>query len=320
MSLVATLAEELRAGAWRAVAERADVPDPDDPTGRIAALGSRALGRLGFPDACLTFAERAARRGEGALHTLASAEAQLATGQPGRARATLESLLDDPGPLSRPGDPSLHELQMALCDLLRACGESARAYGLALKVRAQADRTSALVDEEAWMTLGWTAWACGRGQEAARAFGHAHHSRTKRAAEDTLQAQSLDGLGACARVLGDPHQAIAYHERALSLWARATGPGSPSVAACRHRLAHALHRSGDFHRARDAMAEAMLATAKHFGRDHVDTWISRFEVARYDIDCGDFTDGFARMARARAEVAKRLGAQHPVVRSMDRYL
>lgn len=314
------LVEQLRDGEWQAVAAAGDVPDALDPTGRLAALSARALCRLGYPDRCLVQAERAQRRGRGRLITLASAEARLAVGEPGPARAMLEPLIDRPGAAEQPSDPSPAELTAALCDLLRASGEVERAYGLALKLRAETTPDEPRADEEAWMALGWAAWACGRGTEATEAFERVLLSRQKRQAHPVLRAQALDGLGVCARVLGDPFEAVSLHERALALWTQALGESSPAVASCRHRLAHAYHRRGDFELARDHMAEAMLATAMHFGRDHIDTWISRFELARYDIDCGDFTDGFARMARAREEVARRLGASHPVVRSMDRYL
>ena len=99
-----------------------------------------------------------------------------------------------------------------------------------------------------------------------------------------------------------------------------TGDDGGPVSACRHSLAQALHHTGDFAEARDEMARSLLGTAKSLGRDHVDTWITRFELARYDVDCGDMEDGFARMQAARDEVAKRLGAQHPAVRAMDRWL
>ena len=36
-----------------------------------------------------------------------------------------------------------------------------------------------------------------------------------------------------------------------------------------------------------------------------------FELARYTIDCGDLTQGFAALAKAREEVETRLGPNHP---------
>ncbi len=133
-------------------------------------------------------------------------------------------------------------------------------------------------------------------------------------------AEALDTAGALARKEHEPLAAIPMHRRARSIYERTVGPDSPLTAGCRYSLAHALHRAGDFHGALIEMQAAFLGTVRAFGPDHLDAWITRFELGRLEVDAGEMIDGFPRMAAAREEVAKRLGAQHPVVRAMDAHL
>ena len=133
-------------------------------------------------------------------------------------------------------------------------------------------------------------------------------------------AEALDAAGALARKTHDPLAAIPMHDRARTIYERALGPNAPRTAGCRYSLAHALHRAGDFQRALTEMQAAFLATVEAYGSDHLDVWITRFELGRLEVDAGEMLEGFPRMEAARAEVAKRLGVQHPVVRAMDRHL
>jgi hypothetical protein len=85
-------------------------------------------------------------------------------------------------------------------------------------------------------------------------------------------------------------------------------------------MAQALHRTGDFFGARQEMAEALRVTVRNFGPDHVDSWITRFELGRFEVDTGEVEEGFHRMQEARKVVTGHLGKQHPVVVAMDRWL
>ncbi|MCA9569295.1 MAG: tetratricopeptide repeat protein, partial [Myxococcales bacterium] len=138
--------------------------------------------------------------------------------------------------------------------------------------------------------------------------------------ETVLVAEALDAAGSLARRLGDPARAVVLHRRALELWTARLGPTAGPTGGCRYSLAQALHRTGDFLEALAAMQEAFLVTARTLGNDHLDTWITRFELGRMEVDVGELLDGFPRMEAARAEVARRLGDRHPVVRAMDRFL
>jgi tetratricopeptide (TPR) repeat protein len=319
------LSDALRAGRWREVERScvARLADGVDPTGAVAAVLARARFRLGDPAGCAAAARDAARAGDGPIVRIALAEAALAAGRPGEARALLEDRVDPTALQGAGTDPDALDAAVTLVGVLVAAGEAERGYGLALRIVAALQAAPAADPErldEAGMALGWSAWACGRIDEARASFSDVHARRVARGAAATLLAEALDGLGTTERSAGDPFAAVALHADALDRWSEALGPTSPAVAGCLHRMAHALHRTGDFAAARDAMGRSVALTAAALGEDHVDTWISRFELARYDIDCGDFADGFARMARARDTVARALGTRHPVVRAMDRYL
>jgi hypothetical protein len=56
------------------------------------------------------------------------------------------------------------------------------------------------------------------------------------------------------------------------------------------------------------------------GLDHTDTWVTRFELGRMVVDCGDPERGFVQMADAHVVVRARLGAHHPTVQAMAAWL
>lgn len=317
----AALRALLRDGAWvRVEAEgTAALGTTEDADGELGAVVARARFRLGLPDACAAAARSARHRAGGTASwrvRLAWAESRLADGEPGEARALLEAVLDDVADDAY----ATHEVRLALAVTLRAQGEASRGYALACTTLAAAEvAEDTLAIEEALAVVGHTAWAADRPREAEEAFSRLHGLRSARVASPALIAEAHDGLGHVLR-RREPFEAVTHHRAALRAWEQATGPDSGPVSHCLHQLAQAEHHTGDFQAARDTMARALLTTAATLGHDHIDTWITRFEMARYDVDCGEMEDGFVRMERARSEVARRLGAQHPVVRAMDRYL
>lgn len=134
-----------------------------------------------------------------------------------------------------------------------------------------------------------------------------------------LLAEAYDTQALLERQLARPAVAVRYHERALPLW-RTLGEASNPVASCTFQLAQAIHRTGDFGEALAMMQQAFLLTHRCLGPDHLDTWTTRFELGRMEVDAGDPFAGLPRMEAAHTEVVRRLGAQHPVVRAMRRYL
>lgn len=313
------LAAQLRQGLWRKTADqaRAARAEPSPGLAEIEAVLARAYVRLGQPEEALEAATSASRGIHSHWVSLALAEAELAAGEPGAARARLTELrsqiADQP--------PLRDQVDLALATVLRASGEAEQGYGIAVAVLARAeDADDDVLTEEALIVVGHTGWASNLVLEAEGAFERALELRTARDAAPTLRAEALDGLGLCARHRGRPFDAVAHHRNARALWVEATGEDSGPVSACAHRLAQALHRTGDFEAARNEMSRALLATGATLGRDHVDTWITRFELARYEVDCGDPEHGLPRMLNARDEVAARLGRSHPVVLAMGRFL
>lgn len=306
----------LRAGRWREARSQADAELPHDLDGTAAAVLARIAVALGDPALAREAVRAATRLGAGPLVRLAVAEVALATGDPGAAYAEIAELAarDDLGEL----EP---EVRLARSWILRAVGEPEKAYGAAGVALELAEQSGdPLAVEQALHTLGHAAWASGLVPEAWGAFERLLEQREARGAEPAHLAEAHEGLGLCARHRGDPFEAVRQHRAALVAWNSALGPGSGPESASRHRLAQALHRTGDFLAARDEMAQALLLTARTLGADHLDTWITRFEHARYEVDAGDLEHGFTRMEAARAEVARRLGRQHPVVTAMDRFL
>ncbi|MCB9673923.1 MAG: tetratricopeptide repeat protein [Alphaproteobacteria bacterium] len=302
-----TVAELLLAGEpVRAEVEavaRLERSDADDAA-RIGLVRARVA--LGRPEAA-----REALVGLGRdtpHHRVAHALAALASGEPSRAKAIL---LDDSGDLL---------VLVTRSEVTRASGDPAVATQLAARARDAAEggdpRWVAIADLQLARCIA-DSGDLGVGRALAE---RAHAAFQEHGPGTVLEAEALDVAGALARKDGDPLVAVAMHERALGIWLATCPAESALVAGCRYSLAQALHRADDFPRALTEMQSAFLATQQAFGPDHLDTWITRFELGRMEVDNGEMLDGFPRMEAARAEVAKRLGRQHPVVRAMDRLL
>ena len=276
----------------------------EDTEARVGLV--RALVGLVRP----TDATEAARTlpvGEGAVgHALV----ELANGRPGRAR----SLLMEHGQ----ADDLLTGLVLA--ELHRAAGDPARAVEAAARVHGRTPSLDVRWAGHTGLALGRALADAGdeeRGQvvvDEALAVFEAH------CAETVLVAETLDAAGSLARRLRDPARAVLLHRRALGIWTAVLGEEAGPVGGCRYSLAQALHRTGELPEALASMQQAWLVTGRTLGADHLDTWITRFELGRMEVDVGQVEEGFAHMEAARAEVRGRLGAQHPVVRSMDRWL
>ena len=206
----------------------------------------------------------------------------------------------------------------AMTDTARGNGEAG--YGKAIRSLAECPAGNTFLKSEAQIVLAHAALAIGKREEAEHAARDAHDTRIATQPGSPWVAETLDTLGRVKRHLQLPFEAVALHEAALTLWQKDPATFLGPRAACYHAMAQARYRSGDFHAARNDMAHAVLLTKERLGSDHVDTWISRFELARYDIDCGDLTEGFSKMERAKEEVSSRLGPDHPVVRSMNQFI
>lgn len=295
--------------AERAAAAVADDPAEDEPTRRQARVAQvRALVALGRPAAAARVAETLPGDGEG--ERVARALARWATGDPGGARAILHPALER--------DPGLLALWVG-AEITRAAGDVAGAVGLAGRAHELA-RADPRWSPHTELTLGRCVADAGDLTLGAALVARAVAAFRRHAPGTVALAEALDAAGACSRKRGDPGAAVGMHREALALWEGALGAHAGPVAGSRYALAHALHRANEFPAALVEMRRAHALTERAWGADHTDTWITSFELGRLEVDNGEMLDGFPRMERARAEVARRLGAQHPVVRAMDRYL
>jgi tetratricopeptide (TPR) repeat protein len=311
-----------RAGATGAIGS-AD----ESELGELYALLARILTRTGEPREALRAAEEARTRTDGWEARLAMGEALLAVGEPFRARDELQAALDalragGHGEFAGTAQAEVW-LGVALAEACRSAGDGES--GLAAAMRAAAFAEQAFGKEsfehaEALHALGLCQHAANNEMAAKRILEEALTVRKALAPDHPDVAATLDALGLVARARNQPFDAVKRHREALEIWTKALGERSGPVGACRHALAQALHRTGDFEGARREMAEALLVTGRCFGTDHVDTHIARFELGRFEVDCGQVEEGFRRMEDARKAVRERLGREHPTVKAMDRWL
>jgi tetratricopeptide (TPR) repeat protein len=316
----------------------ADVPPEYEA--EIYGLLARIQLRVGQPREALRAARRAVEASTPASRAwepgLALGEALLAMGEPFQSCDLLTSLLDAPLPMPTGGDPvgdavvAVKEraerdlwVSAALAEANRATGRAAEGLAIANRALATADHVfgpSSAEAAEAWHVLGRCELSAGRPNAALTAFRRAYKLRTAVDSEHLELAALEDALGLAERALGRPERAVKHHRQAILRWQAVLGDECGPVGGSRHSLAQALHRCGEFEAARDEMAVAVAVTARSFGADHVDTHIARFELGRFRVDTGLVEEGFGEMTAARVAVTRQLGRDHPVVRSMDRWL
>jgi len=306
-------------GLARVGAEGALDGASDDDRGQLLALLSRALLRLGQPRQALRKAEAAAEQTAHWEATLALGEALVAMGEAHPARALLT------GALSTGSDDAAAAVQLnaALAEACRAAGDPVTGIDVATRAVMLAERTHGIGSPdvaEALHGLGVCLHAADRTADAAEVLKRALQLRVRHAPLTSDHATTLDALGSVRRKQSKPFDAVKLHRQALEIWRQQVGERAGPVGACRHQLAQALHRTGDFVAAKNEMEAAYGITVATLGPDHVDTWICAFELGRMELDIGMPEEGIARMTEARGEVEHRLGARHPVVLSMNAHL
>lgn len=320
-------------------------PDQDEEA-ELWALLARALCRIGEPREAARATAEARKAAERSPPTglvgpwelaLAQGEALLAQGQPFAARAVFTDAIavlrsHHPGLLAVDGPiedvlRSVSEaevwLGIALAEACRAAGHAEDGMAAATRALVNAERTfgrEAVETADALLALGGCRHAAGL-EDASRTdlMRCLKIRRGKQAGHPDLAA-TLDLLGTVERNLGRPADAVKRHREALAIWIARTGEHSGPVGSCRHSLAQALHRTGDFEGARTEMADALRITTRAFGADHVDAHIARFELGRFEMDCGLIEEGLGRMEAARKATVAVLGDGHPVIKAMNRWL
>ena len=301
----------------------------DPEKGEIYALLSRAWFRLGQPRKAMDAAEQAAQLTDHWEASLSLAEAMIGLGDPLPARSLLSKALNtirEGGSEARPEAGQVDaEIQVgaALAEACRAAGDPDTGIEVANRALAWAERYAGFQTTEtadALHALGVCLHGAGRDEDAFRVLERALKIRRVQVPKTTSVAATLDAMAVALRNLRKPLKAVELHQEALQIWIDTVGEHASPLGACRHSYAQALHRTGDFLGAKREMEIALSITAKTLGEDHVDTWITRFELGRFEMDVGEMMDGLQHMEEARKIVAERLGAHHPVVKAMDRWL
>ncbi len=296
------------------------------PDAAVRAEEARTLVRLGRAREALERAEDAlARAGEGALRCealLALVEVALALGDPGRARPAAEEAAE----LSRDrfGEVSLQRALAldALAAVLHSAGDAPGALSPATRAVVLLEQLQAAPYHRATAlhTLAEAHHRAGQYTRAREAWEQCLALRREALAADHPEiGAALDGLGLTERRLGRARPAVAAHRAALEIHRARLGPWHPAVAAGLQGLAQAQHRLGDFLGARASLRQALEVSLRAQGADHPDVWVTRFELGRMEVDCGD-TDGFAAMEAARARLRALLGPEHPTIQAMNRWL
>ncbi len=306
-----------RNGEWRLAKIAADASLADDVSGDVHALLARLAARVGDPRAALLHGQSAVAAQFRPNTRGALGEALLANGEPFRARDELSSALED---------ASAREsaiLGTALSLACRAAGAPESGIAAAVRATAAAETCFGLASPEyaeALVASGLCNHAAGKEQRASELLHQAREVWSGLDARHPGLAGTLDALGAVARARNRPFEAVKLHREAIQVWTDALGEHAGVIAASRQLLAQALHRTGDFVGARTEMALSSTQTARCFGADHIDTWIARFELARFELDCGEVEVGLHGMVDAHQVVSERLGQEHPVVKAMKRWL
>lgn len=250
--------------------------------------------------------------GEVPVHRVGLALAALSQGHPSRARLLLEGQ-----PPTEPADSVLYALTHAECS--RAAGDAAAALQLAGRGTMDAAGLDPRWEPAARLVLGRCLSTAGDLDLAAEVISQAVGGFRTLLPGTVALAEALDARAQVERQRNNPLGAVSLHREALELWLQ-LGPATAPVANCSFQLAQAQHRTGDLEGALETMEAAFLATHTALGADHLDTWTTRFELGRLEVDAGDPFTGMPRMEAAHAEIVRRLGPQHPIVRSMRVYL
>ncbi len=316
--------ELARHGAVAAIEEASD----DDVRGRLWGLLARIYSHLGRPREAMDAAERGSEKSEHWEVKLGLGVALVSIGEPTAARAVLSEALNTQSRATGRDADILAEILLgtSLAETCRAAGDPAAGLQIAERSVAMARTctgSGSVETADALLALGMCRYGIGRPDAAREALLEALAIRRspKLPNPDTAEAAAiLDGLGIVERARGKPFRAVDLHRQALELWLSLLGPKASPVGGCRHCLAQALHRTGDFLASRDEMELAVQITANSLGDDHVDTWITRFELARMQLDAGDIFEGMDGMQKAYGIVRTRLGDTHPVVLAMKRYI
>jgi len=293
----------------------------DEPGALARAEEARARHRLGQGRAALAAARAAVSLDpEGLDARLALAECLLGQGELAEARSLMEGIHAEEGRNLLDQAVILDQLSA----IRQAQGEPAAAIGLSTRALATLEAIGAdlALRAQALLTLAEAQHRAGAYPAALASYEALLRLRARLDGDrpHPERAAALDGRALTLRRLGRFAAAVAGHREAQQQHLACFGPWHPALAASHQGLAQALRRMGDFTGAKAHLEQALAVSERACGLDHTDTWVTRFELGRMVVDCGDPEGGFAQMADAHAVVRARLGASHPTVQAMAAWL
>jgi len=277
---------------------------------------ARALIWLGRYDEGLEAAARGRRRQDNCEVWVVSSEAYTAAGQPEDGlRAAKTALARADGPVE------LGLARVAAASATHLLGDGTQATSLARQALGDLEDARPYDKALALHVLAESLHVGGRYPDAAEVWRQVLALRRELLAADHPEVgATVHGMGLTIRRLGLAKIAADLHQEALTIYMARLDEEHPAIAASRHGLAQALHRLGRPREARSEMAAALETSERRQGLDHPHTWITRFELGRIEVDCGDLASGYRRMNAAQLRLTEQLGADHPTVQAILRWM
>jgi tetratricopeptide (TPR) repeat protein len=311
--------------ARQCAVEAADAASSEEERAQALAEEARNLVRLGLAPRAQVVATLAASLGAApqAEVVAALAEALLAVGDLAAARTAAETARQlaeaAHGPVSIQAALAIDGLAVVVA----AAGDAPGGLGLVMRALAVLEQAGGAGQDRALLlhTLAELHHRAGQYEAALATWEETLELRTTLLGADHPETlATMSGMALSLSRAGHPEAAVPLFRHVATQVEAQMGRDHPAVAACRHGLAQALHRIGQWPEARDQLTVALAISERCQGADHLDTWITRLELGRLEMDCGQVEEGLARMEAARAAVMERLGPDHPQVRAMNRWL
>lgn len=280
------------------------------------AEAARALVWLGRYEEAEQAIERGRRRLDDAEVWTVSSEVWVAGGQPQQGLQAAQTAL------ARAKTPEASGLaRVAVASARHALGDGVQAASAARQALDDLAAGRPYDQAQALHALAESLHVAGRYPDAAEIWRQVLALRRELLTADHPEVgATVHGMGLTLRRLGLAKVAADLHEEALAIYTARLDDEHPAIAASRHGLAQALHRLGRPEEARVQLAAALEVSERRQGPDHPHTWITRFELGRIELDCGELETGYRRMNAAQLRLTEQLGADHPTVQAIRRWM
>ena len=133
-------------------------------------------------------------------------------------------------------------------------------------------------------------------------------------------ARTLDSWACTERILGQYSQALTKHRTALSIYGTLFDAQHPAIATCLHAIAQIYARLGNHPLAIFFMKQSLENSILRFGKNHVDVWITRFELYRIQYMHQPNATHKQNLFRAQRALQDLLPEHHPTLTSVQRVI